>query len=168
MKAMMGLFTQFSEHRLDLSVLWFAVLAFVVGFLVAQVWKTVAGLLKRPRGSERMTFGEAVAYFSRSGGMPSGHSASFTALTVYLGNVYGFDSGVFILALGCLAIVLYDATHVRYAVGLQGEALNRILEKNGEKPLLLVEGHTILQVVVGVLIGICVGILVSSCLRLPV
>lgn len=137
----------------------YAMLAFILGFLIAQVWKTLVGLL-RVQGVAKMSLGEVIAYFSRSGGMPSGHAASFSALTVYLGLTFGFDSGVFALALGCLAIVLYDATHVRYAVGRQGEVLNRILQKNNQKPLPLVEGHTISQVIVGALTGILVGILV--------
>lgn len=137
---------------------WYALVAFAVAFLLAQIWKTIVGMISGQRTEKNMTWTEFVAYFSRSGGMPSGHAASFTALTVCLGCMVGFESGLFALALGCLVIVLYDATHVRYAVGKQGEALNKLLKKNGEPELPLVEGHTVLQVVVGVIVGVAVGL----------
>lgn len=137
---------------------WYALIAFVTAFLVAQIWKTVAGIVGGHATKKRMTWQEMIGYFSRSGGMPSGHSASFTALTVFLGCAEGFQSGLFALAVGSLIIVLYDATHVRYAVGKQGEALNELLEKAGKSDLPLVEGHTVGQVAVGILIGVIVGV----------
>lgn len=104
-----------------------------------------------------MNFGQLVWYFTRSGGMPSGHTASLTGMLVYFGCLYGFDSGIFLLGLGLWAIVVYDATHVRYAVGEQGKALNSLLAKAGENELPLVEGHTIPQVTVGAIIGLIVA-----------
>lgn len=95
----------------------------------------------------------------RSGGMPSGHSASMTAMTTYLGMMAGFDSGLFALSVAMTLIVIYDAIHVRYAVGEQGKALNNLLKKDHQKPLPLVEGHTTAQAAVGVIIGVLVGVL---------
>lgn len=54
-------------------------------------------------------------------------------------------------------IVVYDAVNVRYAVGEQGKALNSLLEMNKKPILPVVEGHTVLQVFVGAIIGLIVG-----------
>lgn len=136
--------------------IWIAMAAFAGGFIVAQLLKLVIGLIKGHKIGAT-DFRTALGYLTRSGGMPSGHAASFTALTVYLGCMEGFNTGLFMLALATLLIVLYDAVHVRYAVGQQGEALNQLLETAGKPKLPVVEGHTIPQVVVGVLIGILLG-----------
>ena len=136
--------------------IWIAAGAFAGGFVVAQLLKLVIGLIKG-RKTGVNNFRTAVGYLTRSGGMPSGHAASFTALTVYLGCVEGFDTGLFALALASLLIILYDAIHVRYAVGEQGKALNRLLREAKQPELPIVEGHTMIEVVVGVLIGILLG-----------
>ena len=137
---------------------WYTLLVFGLGFLVAQFWKLVAGLLTGDRPSGKMDLKTAIGYFSRSGGMPSGHTASFTAASIYLGLVFGFGSGLFALAICTWIIVVYDATHVRYAVGEQGKALNELLVKAGKKELPLVEGHTMPQVIVGAIIGVVIAL----------
>ncbi len=136
---------------------WYAIIAFLVGFTLAQLWKFIRGLITGEVAREAKNWQSVIGYLARSGGMPSGHAASFTAATVVLGVTSGFTSGVFALAVVSLAIVLYDATHVRYAVGEQGKALNNLLKKAGEPELPLIEGHTMAQVAVGVLIGVAVG-----------
>ncbi len=138
----------------------YTLVAFVVGWLVAHTLKVVIGLLEGNKIGDKVSLGAIIGYCTRSGGMPSGHTASFGAATTYLGLLYGFDSGVFTLAVCVLVIIIYDAVNVRYAVGRQGEALNRILKERGEKTLPVVEGHTIPQVVVGGAIGICMGLAV--------
>ncbi len=134
----------------------FALLAFVLGFLIAQIWKMISGIIKG-RKTGIVDLKTAVGYFSRSGGMPSGHTASFTALTTYLGCVYGFSSGIFVLAVATLVVIMYDAIHVRYAVGEQGKVLNNMLRRAGKAELPVVEGHTTSQVLVGMIIGVIVG-----------
>lgn len=138
----------------------YALIAFFFGFVLAQLWKLIDGLARRKRHPEMAHFKTAIAYIFRSGGMPSGHSASMTALTVYLGYANGFDSNILALAVASTIIVLYDAIHVRYAVGEQGKALNKLLEKAGKNKLPIVEGHTVPQVAVGALLGGIVGTLV--------
>lgn len=91
--------------------------------------------------------------------MPSGHTASLTAAAVYLGLTNGFGSGLFALAVSVWIIVVYDAIHVRYAVGIQGEALNKLLKQAKMKELPVEHGHNLMQVVVGALIGVGVGLL---------
>lgn len=138
---------------------WYALVAFACGFAVAQLWKFVTGVVSS-RKQEKRGFKEMVGYLMRSGGMPSGHAASVTALTVYLGCFSGFDSPIFMLAVAFWGIVLYDAIHVRYAVGVQGKALNKLLKEAGKPELPVVEGHTMAQVVVGTILGIIIGLLV--------
>ncbi len=139
---------------------WYALVVFVLGFLLAQIWKLIAGLVQGG-AKEVVNLKTAIGYFSRSGGMPSGHTVSFTGASVYLGCAFGFESAVFALAACTWMIVVYDATHVRYAVGEQGRALNRLLAKNGEKELPIVEGHTMSQVVVGAILGVILGIIMA-------
>lgn len=136
--------------------IWMAVVAFAGGFVVAQLLKLIIGLIQGSKTGV-VSFRTAVGYLTRSGGMPSGHAASFTALTTYLGCVEGFNTALFVLALATLLIILYDAIHVRYAVGEQGKALNQLLKAAGKPELPVVEGHTVLQVIVGVLIGVLLG-----------
>lgn len=135
----------------------FTIIACGVAWLITQVWKTVVGLASGKKNGV-VDFKTAIGYFTRSGGMPSGHTASLTAAVIYVGCAEGFGTGLFALALCILAIVIYDATHVRYAVGEQGKALNKLLVKAGEKELPLVEGHTLAQVAVGAVIGVVVGL----------
>lgn len=45
--------------------------------------------------------------------MPSGHSATVTALAVSAGMEYGFSSGVFAIAAVLAVIVMHDAMSVR-------------------------------------------------------
>lgn len=139
---------------------WFALLSFVIAWLIAQVMKTVLGLLTGYRAGEIQGFSSAVGYFLRSGGMPSGHTASFTAMCVYLGCAFGFGSGLFALAACTWAIVVYDAMNVRYAVGEQGKALNMLLKEQHKPEVPLVEGHTLPQVLVGFIIGVLTGVIV--------
>lgn len=137
---------------------WYALLAFACGFVVAQFWKFVAGLISGHRRKASSDWKTVIGYLMRSGGMPSGHSASMAVLTTYIGCMCGFDSAVFALAAATTLIVLYDAIHVRYAVGEQGKTLNGLLEKNGQKTLPVVEGHTVPQVAVGVILGVLIGV----------
>lgn len=139
----------------------YALVAFGVGFLVAQLWKLIDGIIRGQKNKEVKDLRTAIGYFSRSGGMPSGHTASFAAITVYLGCAYGFDSGLFALAIANWMIIVYDALHVRYAVGEQGKALNGFLKKEGKAELPVVEGHTMPQVVVGAILGVMIGLFVA-------
>jgi len=125
------------------------IVAFAGAWAVAHIIKLMTTWLQKGRVSA----GEAVRTAFRSGGMPSSHTATMVALSTYLGLWGGFDSAVFALAVGVAIIVAYDAMNVRYAVGVMGEEMNRIVGKKGR----IYEGHTLAQVVVGALVGIAVG-----------
>lgn len=133
-------------------------IAFIVGWLIAQFGKFLGGIIK---SKGRLDFKEIFEYFVKSGGMPSGHSASFVAVTTYLGFLEGFDSSIFALAVCMTIIIIYDAVNVRRSVGEHGRFLNsEVAIKNGKKPLKVVEGHTVPQVIIGGIIGVLVGSMV--------
>lgn len=134
-------------------------IAFVLGWFFAQSGKIIGDIISKKRS---LTLNELIDGFTRSGGMPSGHTASFTGLTIFFGLRDGFTSAMFILALAMTIIVVYDAVNVRYAVGEQGKLLNIIAETDNNKKtnrMRVVEGHTVPQVCVGAVLGILLGFL---------
>ncbi|MEM3374197.1 MAG: divergent PAP2 family protein [Candidatus Woesearchaeota archaeon] len=106
-----------------------------------------------------------IKLFLKTGGMPSSHSATVTAMTSILYLLEGF-SNLFVVSFIVSCIVIADALGVRRAAGKQAKVLNEIISelfKNKNiKPEKLYEfiGHTPLQVIVGILIGIFSGNLV--------
>ena len=137
-------------------------IAFVLGWFLAQSGKMIGDIIKKKR---LLGFKEFVNAFTRSGGMPSGHTASFIGLTTFLGLKNGFTSGLFVLAAATAAIVIYDAVNVRYAVGEQGKLLNIMAELDNSKKtkkMKVIEGHTVPQVCVGAVLGIILGILCNA------
>lgn len=139
-------------------------LAFVLGWFVAQVLKLIFFIIKK-RG--KTTFHDVMYYMVKSGGMPSGHTASFTAVTMTIGYVSGFTSTIFALAVCNTLIIVYDAINVRYSVGEHGKVLNKLIdEKNkGEgskiKKLRVVEGHTVAEAAMGFLLGISIATMIK-------
>ncbi len=126
-------------------------------WLTAQVIKIAIGSAK--------SGGFSVKKLAESGGMPSTHSATVTALAVSSGLTNGWGSTEFAIAFFLAMIVMYDALGVRYETGQQGKVLNRMREKDieaGRKPLFdkpMPEkvGHTVPEVAVGFVIGVAVA-----------
>ena len=137
-------------------------LAFVIGWFVAQFGKLIGDLIKN---KGHMGLREVFDCFVRSGGMPSGHTASFTGLTTFFMAQYGIFAPISVLALCMTIIVVYDAVNVRYAVGEQGKVINlMIMDRNyKKKKVKIVEGHTIPQVIVGAILGLAIGFMMSLC-----
>lgn len=139
-------------------------LAFVMGWFVAQALKLIFFIIKK-RG--KTTIHDVIYYMVKSGGMPSGHTASFMAMTMTIGYVSGFNSVIFALALCNTLIIIYDATNVRFSVGEHGKLLNKIIDDKNKvdgtklKKLRVVEGHTIAEVIVGFLIGVFIATLIK-------
>ncbi|KAK7324815.1 hypothetical protein VNO77_28673 [Canavalia gladiata] len=95
-----------------------------------------------------------------SGGMPSSHSATVSALAVAIGLQDGAGSAAFAIAVVLACIVMYDASGVRLHAGRQAELLNQIVCElppehplSNARPLRDSLGHTPLQVVAGGLLG---------------
>jgi uncharacterized protein len=96
-----------------------------------------------------------------TGGMPSSHSSSMTALATSLGLVDGFSSTTFAIGVGVALVVMYDAAGVRRAAGRMAGILNKLTREiytndTGHVPERLREllGHTPFEVLVGALLGI--------------
>ena len=101
-----------------------------------------------------------------SGGMPSAHTATVTALATSIGMSEGFDSPMFSFAAVFCFIVMYDATGVRRAAGKQARVLNKIIESDGkninvQEKLVELIGHSPIEVFVGAVVGIALGMFFS-------
>lgn len=105
-----------------------------------------------------------------TGGMPSSHSASVTALAIALGFTHGWGHPYFAIAAVFGSIVMYDATGIRRAAGKQAELINDLVEElshlfdEGFQPQALktLLGHTYPQVLVGALVGAATGVAVAA------
>ena len=103
-----------------------------------------------------------LAYLVTAGGIPSAHSAFVTALGVAIGLRNGFGSDVFAVAFVFGAIVVYDAYRLRGHVQRHAQVINeRILRPAGEKPLSEMVGHSIPEIVTGIVFGGGVSALVT-------
>lgn len=131
---------------------------------VAQLSKVILILFTERRWApDRMT---------ETGGMPSSHSSTVSAMATSAGLHYGVDSAVFAVALVMGIIVIYDATGVRRAAGRHAEILNELIEEFSHlfeedtrpKALKTLLGHTYPQVLVGSGIGIGMAFAVQQIL----
>ena len=99
-----------------------------------------------------------------TGGMPSSHSATISAVALSIGLKEGFDSSIFAFAIVMVIIVIRDATGVRFSAGKQAEALNKILAYQHKKYKISydkvkeVRGHTPLESFVGAIVGVLVSL----------
>jgi len=131
---------------------------------LAQTIKMFFGYMR----TRRMDF----SYIVSTGGMPSAHSAFVSSLATATGLVAGFKAPVFTLSLAFAMIVMFDASTVRRAAGLQARLLNEIVDELfkehhfSERKLKELLGHTRLEVFMGMLIGIFTAILVTSTMLL--
>ncbi|KAI3731418.1 hypothetical protein L1987_62606 [Smallanthus sonchifolius] len=130
----------------------YVLISALVAFALAQSIKVFITWYRENRWDPKRFLG--------SGGMPSSHSATVTALAVAVGLQDGIGGSTFATALILACIVMYDATGVRLQAGRQAEVLNQIVyELPAEHPLaesmplheLL--GHTPPQVIAGGLLG---------------
>ena len=127
-------------------------------WLTAQVSKIVYESIRYGFQKERLAGG---------GGMPSSHSATVTGLTVGCLISESARSASFVVALILAMVVIYDAMGVRLETGKQSKILNAMRERDiaegreplFDKPLDEHMGHTIGEVIVGILIGIGTAIL---------
>lgn len=104
--------------------------------------------------------------FFNTGGMPSSHSATVSALAFSVGLIDGFASTLFAVATGLAVVVMYDAAGVRRAAGKMAGVLNKMTEDfyhhhSEEIPERLMEllGHTPFEVLVGCGFGVLISYL---------
>ena len=149
---MAKLFVQLSQNHVFVTVL--------VAWFIAQAAKVFLGLITEKKFNFK--------WFVDTGGMPSSHAATVSALACAIGLRYGLRSPVFAITLVFAWIILMDAQGFRRSAGKQAEILNVILDdiywkKNiKEERLKELLGHTPVEVLVGALIGILVAIIFCS------
>ena len=103
--------------------------------------------------------------FVETGGMPSSHAASVSALSTEVAIHQGVTSLLFGVTLYFSLVVMYDAAGLRRAAGRQAEVLNRLIDQHWKDPeqetqkLMELLGHTPLEVGVGALIGLSASLL---------
>lgn len=133
---------------------WLSVylLAPVFGWLAAHIVKFLLTLVASG-GKEK-----GLGIFLRAGGMPSSHSAVVIAVLTVIGARQGVGSPLFGLAFAFAAIVIYDALNVRRSVGEQGDVLRKVVAHTKvEQNFFTAYGHTLPEVVGGVVVGLLVA-----------
>lgn len=131
----------------------------VTAWLIAQILKVIINF------AIHRTFD--IGFLISSGGFPSSHSATVSALALGVGKYYGWDSPIFAVAAIFGMVVMYDAAGVRRAAGKQAEVINQLVEglyhqmsHLSQERLKELIGHTPFEVVAGAIVGIVVGLLV--------
>ena len=106
-----------------------------------------------------------------SGGFPSSHSSTVTALSLSIGIQEGFDSAIFAVTTIFSFIVMYDACHVRYYSGnnieLTQQLVKDLREMTGlhfddpiyQEKLPNVLGHKFVEVIGGFVVGLAVPLI---------
>jgi|SRR3712207_1433014 len=144
-------------------------MGFLVDFFSNEIfWVSVlscfaAQFLKMFSGEKKFDISRIII----SGGMPSSHSSFVTCLSTMIGVRYGFSSDIFAVTAVFSAIIMYDASGVRQAVGKQAAIINKLVEDWHNKKAIEQErlkeliGHTQRQVFFGAILGIVIGVLFS-------
>lgn len=104
---------------------------------------------------------------SRSGGMPSSHSAMVSSLATAVAYREGMGSGGFAIAVVLAVIVIHDARGIRHESGKQAMSINRLMREVFQNPGDIFEqqsivyeelkerlGHTSVEVFFGTVVGI--------------
>ena len=106
-----------------------------------------------------------------SGGFPSSHTSTVTALTIAVGIVEGLDSTLFAITLIFSLIVIYDAGNVRYYAGQNIRITQQLIidiqdltQTKLDDPIYLTKvknvlGHKWIEIFGGVIWGILASIL---------
>lgn len=131
--------------------------------ILAQVLKTVVYYYR----TGKWDFHWVIA----SGGFPSSHSSTVTALSLSIGIQEGFDSAIFAVTTIFSFIVMYDACHVRYYSGKNIELTQQLVkdlrEMTGlhfddpiyQEKLKNILGHKFVEVIGGFVVGLAVPLI---------
>jgi uncharacterized protein len=123
-----------------------------LAWLLAQTIKVAIGVIRERKFNFK--------WFVGTGGMPSSHASTVSALAACVGFTFGFSSPFFAIAFFFAFIIMFDAQGVRRRSGQQAEILNKIIEdiylQKGIKQERLIEllGHTPIQVFTGAALGV--------------
>ncbi len=131
--------------------------------ILAQVLKTVVYYYRTGKWD--------LHWVIASGGFPSSHSSTVTALSLSIGIQEGFDSAIFAVTTIFSFIVMYDACHVRYYSGKNIELTQQLVkdlrEMTGlhfddpiyQEKLKNVLGHKFVEVIGGFVVGLAVPLI---------
>jgi len=135
-----------------ISRLWFyneVISITALTWFVAQIIKIIITLIRNKKFDWRIIYS--------SGGMPSAHTATVTAITLTIGIIFGFNSGLFALSFIMACIVIYDTLGVRQAAGDHAKVLNkmvpRILKEEKDIHFKTRLGHKNNEVLAGIILG---------------
>ncbi len=129
----------------------------LLAWAVAQFYKVLSSLISEKRLNIRRLW--------ETGGMPSSHSSTVSALAASIGITYGVDSPLFAISVVFAIIVMHDAAGIRRAAGKQASALNRLGvtlskifdERFDEEHLKELLGHNPIEVMTGALLGVAIA-----------
>lgn len=144
---------------------FFPLITAILAMLIAQVLKIPVHYYNTGQWDPKLAL--------LSGGFPSSHSSTVTALSMAIGMQEGFDSALFAVTAVFSCIVMYDACHVRYYAGKSIELTQELikdLKGSGtvrlESPLYLqklktVLGHKTVEVFGGFAVGLILPFLLA-------
>ena len=127
-------------------------LSCLVSWFLAQICKAIVSSVKQKRIDLSNLF--------RTGGMPSSHAAVVASLSAAIYLSEGISS-LFVFSLVFLIIVIHDAYTLRMTIGKQTSIikdLSRQMKLKQMKDFRGVLGHTMFQIVMGMLLGAIVSI----------
>ena len=130
----------------------------LLAWAAAQIIKTILYAAVHRQVDLHRLFGD--------GGMPSGHSATVTAMATTAALEYGLDSPIFAITAIFGIVERHDAMGVRREAGKHAEVLNNLTasltqDDPPEEALKEFLGHTPLQVCFGALLGFGVALLLG-------
>lgn len=132
------------------------IVAAAISWIAAQITKVMFGLMKYGRDDKSRILWRVIW----AGGMPSAHSAmiSSTTLTILLSS--GTESSLFGLSLVVSCIVIYDRSRM-YSIYNTFQGKYPFLKEAVRKDPVLKDlvGHSLPEVLVGILIGLGTGLL---------
>ena len=127
----------------------------VASAITAQGLKTIVGIIRGQKFNFYWLLG--------TGGMPSAHSASVSALVFSVSKEAGSSSVLFALSIVFALMTMFDAQTWRRSIGFQAKILNKMIEdlqerkKIKEDRLRELVGHTPVEVLMGVVVGLGVA-----------
>ena len=136
---------------------WAAILANIVAQLLKPIFHYLRTRQWRPH------------LIIESGGFPSSHTSTVTALTLSVGIVENFNSTIFAVTLMFGMIVAYDAANVRYYAGQNIRITQQLIkdiqtltQTKLDDPIYLLKikevlGHKWTEALGGILVGLLIG-----------
>lgn len=130
-----------------------------IAWFIAQFYKVITTILIDKKLNMKRLF--------ETGGMPSSHSSTMSALVTSIGLVYGTENVSFAISFVLAGVVMYDAAGIRRAAGKHAGLLNKMMDrfsnKIGEKiydgKLKELLGHTPKEVLIGAVLGVTIAFL---------